>query len=268
MIRSKTPGVEIIRKNMKNIYLSIVIPCYNEEENLKREVLKEVWDFLIKQKYTWEVVVSDDGSTDNSRGMIRKQISNWNNFKLLENTHKGKPSALWSGIKKAKGKYVLLTDMDQSTPIEELKKLLTQVDNFNVVIGSRGLQRKDFPIYRKLGALVFMSFRKLMILSEINDTQCGFKLFKTDLLKAAFPKLEYFKNSEEVVGWKVTSYDVELLHILKKMKVKIKEVKVIWDDRDKSASKGGVMQRYFRESIDMLKQIIIVKKNDLKGLYD
>ncbi|OGM19086.1 hypothetical protein A2686_00800 [Candidatus Woesebacteria bacterium RIFCSPHIGHO2_01_FULL_38_10] len=252
---------------MKNIFLTIVIPCYNEEANLKRGVLSEVRSFLKAKDFSWEVIVSDDGSTDESRELARKEIKNWRNFKLLENSHAGKPSALWSGIKVSKGTFVLFSDMDQSTPIGEIDKLLPLIKVSNVVIGSRGLGRKNFPLYRKIGAVVFMKLRKFMILSEINDTQCGFKLFNRKLVMKAFSKLGVLNKEEEVRGWKVTSYDVELLHILKKMGAKIKEVEVSWNDKDISKSKGGGVVCYILESKEMLNQIIRVKINDTKGLY-
>jgi glycosyltransferase involved in cell wall biosynthesis len=254
---------------MKKTYLSVVIPCYNEEENIKGGSLEAVYKYLKKQKYSWEVIISDDGSTDNSRALVSEIIKDRDNFRLLKNPHGGKPSALLYGIKDAKGEYILFSDMDQSTPIDQVGKLIPSAKKgYEVVIGSRGLQRKNFPIYRRLGAVVFMGIRKAMILPEINDTQCGFKLFKSNYLKRAFPKLQFFKKRRDVKGWTVTSYDVELLHILKKMECKIKEVRVKWDDQDVSASKGGMLGRYFRESREMFLQIFRVKINDLKGLYD
>src|SRR5258706_8400253 len=111
-----------------NMYLSVIIPAYNEEENLKRGVLKEVSNYLQKQKYSWEVVVSDDGSTDKSKIVAKEQIKNLKGFMLLENKHGGKPSALLSGINASKGDYILFTNMDQSTTILELKKLLPKLD--------------------------------------------------------------------------------------------------------------------------------------------
>jgi glycosyltransferase involved in cell wall biosynthesis len=255
--------------NTKKIFLSIIIPCYNEEANLKRGVLEEVRTYLRKKKFSWEVVISDDGSNDKSRELIKKVIRNWDNFRLLENPHGGKPSALWYGIKKAKGEYVLFTDMDQSTPISELDKLLHFIkQDYKVVIGSRGIKRKNFPFYRRLGAVVFMSLRKLLILPNVNDTQCGFKLLNKKLVLSAFPKLEYFNRKQKVKGWKVTSYDVELLHIIKKMGKKIAEVTVIWNDEDMSTTKGGKLQRYINESKEMFRQILRVKLNDVMGLYD
>jgi len=254
---------------MKKPYLSVIIPCYNEAANLKRGVLKQINQYLKSTDLAWEVIISDDGSTDESLELIGSQISKWNNFRLLKNPHGGKPAALFFGIKAARGKYVLLTDMDQSTPIDQLDKLLPGIDKgFNVVIGSRGLQREDFPFYRRLGAIVFSSFRRLFLLSEINDTQCGFKLFKKDLVKKAFSDLQFFKQKQRIKGWKVTSYDVELLHIIKKMGENIREIEVKWREMDISTSKGGGLFRYFRESKEMLTQIARVKLNDLKGKYD
>jgi dolichyl-phosphate beta-glucosyltransferase len=252
---------------MEKIYLSVIIPCYNEEANLKRGVVKEVYRYLKSKDFGWEVIISDDGSTDKSREMVRKSIEGWDNFRLLDNPHGGKPSTLAYGIEAAIGKYVLFTDMDQSTPISELTKLLPHAEKYEVVIGSRGIARKKFPFYRRIGSVVFMSIRRILILPEITDTQCGFKLFRRDYLKRAFPQLEFFKNKEEVKGWKVTSFDVELLHILKKMGARIKEVLVAWNDKDVSRGKGGGLARYLRESQEMFGQILRVKFNEMKGFY-
>lgn len=249
-------------------FLSIVIPCYNEEDNLNRGVLFEVFEYLLTKDYSWEVIISDDGSTDKSKDIVEKQIRDFSRCKLLENTHGGKPSALLSGVKSCMGKFVLFTDMDQSTPITDLDKLLLQTTKYDVVIGSRGMARKNFPVYRKLGARVFMFTRKLLILPEITDTQCGFKLFEKSCLTNAFPKLQILKASRNVKGWKVTSYDVELLHILKKDGARIKEVDVEWEDRDARQGNESSLTRYLRESIDMLKEIITIKRNDLKGTYE
>jgi len=254
--------------NMDKIFLTVVFPCYNEEANLRRGVLKEVLDFLKVKDFSWEVIISDDGSSDKSRTIVEEGIKSWDSFRLLKNPHGGKPAALLSGIKKARGKYILFTDMDQSTPIGELNKLLPYLNKgYKVVIGSRGLVRKNFPLYRRLGAIVFSTFRRALILPEISDTQCGFKLFAADAVKKAFPKLEFFAKRQKFSGWKVTSFDVELLHILKSMGYKIAEVPVSWDDKDISKEKGGGISRYIRESKEMFGQIMRVKLKDIRGRY-
>lgn len=251
------------------IFLTVVIPCFNEEKNLKKKSLAAIDKYLKTKKFSWEVIISDDGSTDKSRELVRSQIKNLKNFRLLENPHGGKPAALLYGIQNAKGEHILFSDMDQSTPIEELDKLLPFIGGkIGAIIGSRGLLRKNFPVYRRLGSIIFMAVRKIFILPEIDDTQCGFKLFRSSVVKKAFPKLQYFKDKKEKTGWSVTSYDVELLHIVKKMGYVIEEVPVVWQDSDSSTSKGGILGRYAKESKEMLMQILRVKINDMKGMYD
>ena len=250
---------------MSEIYLSVVIPCYNETENLQRGVLDEVNDFLTKQNFSWEVIIADDGSTDESREIIERQIKDKEHFRLIENPHGGKPAAVWGGIKNAGGQYVLFTDMDQSTPIKEVLKLIPYFEKYEVVIGSRGMERENFSILRKIGSNVFRVFRKILMLRDINDTQCGFKTFQTNVAKKIFPMLQFFKKEETIKGWKVTSFDVELLFIAEKLGFKVKEVPVEWKDRDVAKGKE---KSYLKESKEMLIQILSVKLNDLRGLYN
>jgi len=250
---------------MNKPYLSIVVPCYNEKENLQRGVLEEVYRFLKKQKFSWEVIVSDDGSTDESREIVKKQIKNKDNFRLVENQHGGKPSAVWGGIKNSNGEFVLFTDMDQSAPINEVLKLMPYFESYEVVIGSRGSERENFSIGRKIGSAVFRLFRKSLMLRDIDDTQCGFKAFQTEVAKKIFPMLQFFKQEKVVKGWKVTSFDVELLFIAEKLGCRVKEIPVEWKDRDISK---GKKKSYFKESKEMLMQILRVKLNDLRDLYN
>ena len=105
-------------------YVSIIIPCYNEERNLKRGVLDEVRQHIANRDYLWEVIVVNDESTDNSRSLVEHFVKNTVNFSLFDIPHGGKPRAVWAGVQKARGEIVLFTDMDQSTPVSELSKLL------------------------------------------------------------------------------------------------------------------------------------------------
>ena len=155
--------------NVDNLkpYISVIIPCYNEERNLKNGVLKEVYRYLIKQKHTWEVIVVNDGSTDKSKSIITNFIKDKDNFLLYDILHGGKPAAIWAGIKKARGEIVLFTDMDQSTSIDELEKLLKWYnEGYDVVIGSRGTARKGFSLIRKCGSYIFRTLRRLVILKD------------------------------------------------------------------------------------------------------
>lgn len=250
---------------MKKIYLSVVIPCFNESENLKRGVLDEVNSFLKIKKYAWEVIVSDDGSTDQSLQIVGNFVKKNPDFRLLENTHAGKPFAVRAGIESAKGEIVLFTDMDQSTPIDQVDKLLPWLEKgYPVVIGSRGTSRKNFPFYRVLASNVFRILRGAFILPEIIDTQCGFKAFENEVAKKVFSMMEIFKRKEVSKGWRVTAFDVEALFIAKKLGCKIKEVEVTWKDRDIAK---GKQRSFMKESREMAKEILRVRLNDWQRIY-
>lgn len=251
---------------MSNIKLSIVIPNFNEKENLDRGVLDEVYAYLKKVGYDYEVIISDDGSTDGSREVVEKFARSHSHFMVIPNSHGGKAKAVWAGIKAAKGEIVLFTDMDQSTPLKEIEKLLPWFDQgYDVVIGSRGKARSNFPWYRQLASLGFRSIRSIFLLRHISDTQCGFKAFKTDVAEAIFPLLSAIKQKNQNKGWTVSAFDVELLFLAEKYGNRLKEVDVDWQDEDTSTGKD---RRFLKESVDMLKQILGVKFNDLKGNYD
>lgn len=252
---------------MKNSQISIVIPCYNEESNLKRGVLDQVADFLKKQQFSWEVIIANDQSTDNSLVLINSFVEQHHGFRVLDLPHGGKPSAVWGGIQAVKYPWVLFTDMDQSTPIKEINKLIPFFDRFDFVIGSRGATRHGSSIVRKIMAKTFLVIRKLILLPMINDTQCGFKAIKTNLAKKLFPRLGYF-HQQDNKGWRVSAFDVELLFMVQKAGYKIKEVLVNWKNEDISTTKGDDFKRFKKNSKQMIQEIWRVKVNDLKGIYN
>ncbi len=249
--------------------LSIVIPCYNEERNLEIGVIDNVYAYLKEQQYSWEVIIVNDGSSDNSRQLVCELIKDKENFHLLDIPHGGKPIAVWAGIREAKGEFILVTDMDQSAPIFEVSKLLPWYqEGFDAVIGSRGIYRHGSPPLRKIGSFVFRNFRRFLILGNIVDTQCGFKSFKRSLALEVFPKLQILKQINQPTGWKVTAFDVELLYIIVSSGYKIKEVSVEWENQDQSTTKHQTkFNQYFKESIEMVLEIAKVRINQFLGLY-
>lgn len=248
--------------------ISIVIPCYNESNNLQRGVLKEVHDFLITQDFQYEVLICNDESTDDSLELLKKFSKDYKNFRVINLPHGGKPSAVWGGIKEAKYPLVLFTDMDQSTPISEITKLIPHFPQYDVVIGSRGLLREGNSMLRKIGGPVFLFVRRLLMLPNIIDTQCGFKMFKTEVARQLFPNLQFFKDSSDKKGWRVSAFDVELLFMAHKWGHPIKEVVVNWRNEDTSNTKGDAEARYKKESIQMINEIKRVLINNFKGVYE
>jgi len=245
-------------------FLSVVIPCYNEEKNLREGVLRQVEKYLRRQSYSSEVLVVDDGSTDRSRVLIEKFVKFHPRFKLLKTKHAGKPYAVKAGVMKAAGKIILFTDLDQSTPLKEIEKLLPFFEkNFDLVIGSRGAVRKKAPWYRKLMAGGFLLIRRLILLRKIVDTQCGFKAFKRKVARDLFRSLQiYGPQKKEIKGGRVTAFDVELLFLAEKKGYRIAEVPVEWSFKETKKI------NYLKESWLMAKEILRVKLNDWRGKYE
>ena len=247
--------------------LSIIITNYNEKSNLKRGVLDQVYKYLSNTSFPWEVVINDDGSTDGGDAIIEQFAKKHKNFHLVRGSHSGKAAGIWNGIKHATGDIILFTDMDQSTPLKEVEKLLPWFDdNYQVVFGSRGKMRKNFPLIRQITSWGFRFFRGIFLLHDVIDTQCGFKAMELKVAKRVFPMLEAIKKTKnKSKGWSVSAFDVELLFLAEKLGYNLKEVDVNWKDEDTSTEKE---KNFFTESVGMLKQILRVKLNDLKGEYD
>lgn len=250
---------------MKQIFLSVVIPCYDEMANLQKGVLEKVKLFLDKKKFSYEVVVVDDGSTDGSAAFVRGFATENRNFYLLENSHLGKAGAVTKGVLNAQGEHVLFTDMDQATPIEELDKLLPHFKSgYDVVIGSRGTIRKGAPWSRALMGSGMILLRSLIVgLPDIRDTQCGFKMFRREAAKKIFSKMDKLHNGfHQITGSNVTAgFDVELLYLAQKLGYKIKEVPVRWlyvETRRVSP---------VRDSIQGLMGLLRIKRNVMEGKY-
>ncbi|MBI2031297.1 MAG: glycosyltransferase [Candidatus Levybacteria bacterium] len=250
---------------MNNPFLSVVIPSYNEMANLQKGVLDKVLHFLTKQKYSFEVIIVDDGSTDGSVDFAEKFVKDNPEFRIIKNNHLGKAGAVTKGVLEASGEYVVFTDMDQATPIEEIDKIMPYLDKgFDIVIGSRNSKRKGAPWTRLVMARGMMLLRSIIVgIKGISDTQCGFKAFRHDVAKKLFEKINRInKGFSEVSGSKVSAgFDVELLFLAQKMKYKIKEVPVNWlyvETRRVSP---------LRDSIDGFFDLIKIKINSIKGTY-
>lgn len=250
---------------MAKPHLSVVIPCYNEAVNLQKGVLYKVADFFKSQKYQWEVIIVDDGSTDESAVLVEKFIKNHKlPFSLIKNPHRGKAATVIAGMLKAEGEYILFTDMDQATPIEEIDKLLPYLKDYDIVIGSRSSQRRGAPLTRLLMARGFMFLRNLILGIKITDTQCGFKAFKGEAARKLIPQLKVHSSEARVASGSIVTagFDVELLFLAKKMGYQIKEVPVEW--RYVETRRVGM----FKDSWQAIKDMIAIRLNSLRGLYD
>lgn len=246
-------------------FLSVVVPCFNEEQNIRQGALDEVAGYLRKQKYSWEVLIVDDGSTDVSRDLIKEFIASNKHFYLKENRHQGKAKTVISGMLVANGEYILFSDLDQATPIKELEKMLPWFrEGYDIVIGSRKSRRTGAPLLRRLMGPGFMLVRNLILgLGKLEDTQCGFKIFKNQIARDVFNRLKLYQTQKEFSGSRVTAgFDVEVLFIALKSGYKIKEVPVEWHYVDTRRVSPVI------DSLDALRDILVIRLNSLRGEYD
>jgi len=204
--------------------LSIVIAAYNEENRIGESLLK-IKAYLDARDTDYEIIVVDDGSTDNTRQVAADYKSEITNLKIIGYpVNKGKGYALRQGVFASKGDAVLLTDADLSTPIEELDRLLPLIvgGRYDVVIGSRALNASEIikkqPWWRQGMGKTFNRIVKILVLDGFNDTQCGFKLFSGEAAKSLFKdaRIDRF------------AYDVEILALAKKNGYRISEMPVRW----------------------------------------
>ncbi len=251
---------------MSELLLSIVIPSYNEMANLRKGVLDRVKRFLDSKRYSYEVIIVDDGSNDGGTEFVKKFMKENKQFSLIENKHTGKAGAVTRGMLQAKGKYILFTDMDQATPIEEIDNMLPFLENGNyqIAIGSRTTGKLGYPFSRLLLHEVGIYLRKFVVgLPEIFDTQCGFKVFTREAANTTFSKLSLIHKGFKEISNSAVQYgfDVEILLIAKNYGYKIKEVPVHWlyvESRRVSP---------MRDSVDGIFNLFRIKAKKIRNMY-
>lgn len=245
--------------------ISLVVPCYNEETNIQKGVLDKIGNFTKNLSEFTEVLIVDDGSTDKSTEIVKRDyINRFPKFRLIENPHQGKAYAVIKGIQEAKGDFVLFTDIDLATPIEEAEKLIAEIRNgFTIVIGSRNMSRKGAPLPRKILAVGFIYIRNFFIgLKNIKDTQCGFKAFERKLALNIIQHLHVFKKKKTIKGSSVSAgFDLEFLFLAAKSNAKIKEIPVTW----KHVETKNV--NFIKDAVETIKDILLIKYYDITQKY-
>jgi glycosyltransferase involved in cell wall biosynthesis len=248
------------------IEYSIVMPAYNEEAVIASS-LTQVISFMKSYSSSYEVIIVDDGSEDKTVGVVENFAKDHPEIVLKKNPHKGKGFSVRTGILMSSGKYVLMADSDMATPIDEIKRLMVWVKDhdFDIVIGSRegvGAVRKNEPYIRHLMGRVFNALVQLLTVRGINDTQCGFKLFKAEVAHDIFNRLVLFgPDTPETNVPRVTAFDVEVLVVAKRQGYTIKEVPVHWTYVQSSRVHP------LRDTIANVTDVLAVKTNDLFGKY-
>jgi dolichyl-phosphate beta-glucosyltransferase len=246
-------------------FLSVIVPSYNEVENLKRGVIDEVVAYLSTQEFSWELILSDDGSTDGTLQQLHELAKNDARIRVLANVHAGKAPTVSAGMLAARGKWRLFTDFDQSTPISEIELFWQYVEQgYSVVIGSRemvGARRDKEPALRHVMGRGFNMLVQLLAVDGILDTQCGFKLFSAKATTSLFPRLHVYGSQSVRKDAYTGAFDVELLFLAKKARFKIREVPIAWHHNHTNRVSP------LKDSFRMLRDIVAIRLADFRGVY-
>jgi dolichyl-phosphate beta-glucosyltransferase len=208
--------------------LSVVIPAYNEEERIG-ESLRRIKEYCQKARPAHEVIVVDDGSQDGTPSVVLNHAKQWKELKLMTLEHRGKGHATKMGVLASSGEWILCSDADLSTPIEQVENMLAAGAQHAIVIGSRSISGASVtqppPFHRKVMGRVFNWIVKALAVRGFQDTQCGFKLYRRDAARDIFSRIT-------LDGF---AFDVETLYLAGKLGYSVAEVPVSWrnDERTK-----------------------------------
>ncbi len=228
---------EYIQSNSKSI--SIVIPAYNEEKRIK-PVLEEICHYIKSNKVPWNIIVSIDG-TDGTENVVKELIENNPFLKYIKGKGRGgKGAAIKKAIELSSGEFTLLMDADGSISLKDIVKFTDYLTIHDVILFDRySLEKNLIPLHRRIPSRGFNILVKVMLGVRAEDTQCGYKIVKTEYLRAAFEKIS-FSNA---------FFDVAMIYYLKKSGANIKEIPVEYKHSD--ASKFSVLGLVLGQGISL-----------------
>ena len=239
----------------EKIYLSAIIPAYNEKQRIKNTLL-EIDSFLRAQNYNYEIIVVDDGSRDGTIKLVKDLQKSIQKLEIISNQKNyGKGYAVRQGLLKARGKFRLFMDADNATSIKQINNFFPFFQKgYEIVIGNRNLKnsqiKKHQPFYKEILGNLGNFLIQALVISGIEDTQCGFKCFSAKFVKDIFPKLK-------INRW---GFDVEILILAQKKGYKIKTVPIIWTNNINSKVS---LNAYF----GTLKELFQIKWNMIREKY-
>lgn len=235
---------------------SIVIPAFNEGRRLGG-TLEQVTNFVAQQHWSAELIVVNDGSTDNTAELVHRYSQRNSLVRLVENPgNRGKGFSVRNGMLNAHGDVLLFTDADLSSPIAEAPKLFDAIQaGADIAIGSRwldpSLQTHRQSVLRQVLGRGYNLLMRVILGLNFKDTQCGFKAFTRHAARTIFP-------AQHIERW---GFDPELLFLARRFELKVKEVPVRW------GHDAGTRIHPFRDGVQMFVEMLTIRWIDLRGEY-
>ncbi len=234
--------------------ISIVIPAYNEEERIV-PTIGAIAAYMVELSMPWELIIADDGSKDSTVALC-EELGLVNMRVLVAEKNGGKGRAVQRGMLAAKGNFILFSDADNSTPIQEISRLLDKIKNedYDIAVGSRaaeGAEVENKSLSRQIFSTGLNTIVQRVFRIKVNDTQCGFKLYKRQVARR-------LHTAQTLMGF---SFDLEILYLAFKLGYKVAEVPVQWFDAP------GSKVDPIKEAQRFLRDLVKIKMNDLQGDY-
>lgn len=252
---NKKKKTEAKKKTPRSPGLSVIVPAYNEERRLG-PTLTKIQQYFKTHRISYELIVVDDGSSDRTVDLVKKRMRVFKELRLIKNPgNQGKGAAVKNGVLAARGKRILFSDADLSTPVKEYQTLNRVMDmGADIVIGSRALQRelivRHQPRHREIAGRFFNLMVRLFTLGGFMDTQCGFKMFTAKVGKKLFALQQVPKFG----------FDVEFLFLAVKFGFSVRECPVMWEDSpDTKVS--------LKEGLRTFWDLVRIRLLDMRGRY-
>jgi dolichyl-phosphate beta-glucosyltransferase len=235
---------------------SFVIPAYNESVRI-RPTLDEILRHNREQGWDAEILVVNDGSSDDTAQIVREYGRTHPQVLLVENPgNRGKGFSVRNGMLHARGDICLFSDADLSSPMSEAQRLFDAIaEGADIAIGSRWLrtelQTERQPLYRQAFGRIYNLVLRVFLGLKFADTQCGFKAFRRDAAQRIFPL-------QKIEGW---GFDPELLFLARRAGLRVDEVPVLW------AHSEGTRLHPFRDGMKMFAEVLRIRWNAMTGAY-